>query len=369
MASLRDTLANLVEQYKASDTPLANLMRGDTEGAKKSAANAFEDLAKNPYAGLDVSNPIGIAGTFIGPKSKLWNTEAHSLAKALEAKGANPEEIWKQTGNVKAPDNMWRQEIPDNEAMAFQYPKEGNMSYLDKYSQELYNVPYGRLPSSEKGMGGQRDKVIKLADAEMKKYEQVGTTLSHPKLYESYPNLKDIELQQWIGPKEGSYYPQGRSNKEPNPYIAVGAESPEQLKSTLLHELQHGIQMNEGFSRGGSPTEFLTPLVKKRDELYGNITELNNKLSNAVGTSEYEKLMNQKLRLIPEVTQYDDMINLKDKAFNQYQRLLGESEARLTQNRIPLTQEQRLQNFPYAEGKFGLDVPYKNLLVKELLNK
>jgi hypothetical protein len=365
-------MAGLLEYTKngqVTEPPLYRFMRGNVQ----SFLNSIPDpsgLTREEQLNLaaNVTPTMGLLGTFIGKGSKLWNSKTNDVAKALEKEGVAPETIWSQTGNVKAPDGKWRQEIPDNEAMALQYPRDANMSYLDKYSQELYNVPYGRLPSSEKGMGGQRDKVIKLADAEMKKYEQVGTTLSHPKLYESYPNLKDIELQQWIGPREGSYYPKGRSNKEPNPYITVGAETPEQLKSTLLHELQHGIQMNEGFARGGSATEFLTPLVKKRDELYGNITELNNKLSNAVGTPEYEKLMNQKLRLIPEVTQYDDMINLKDKAFNQYQRLLGEAESRLTQTRIPLTQEQRLQYYPYAQGQYGLDVPYNELIVKGLLD-
>jgi hypothetical protein len=364
-------MASLLEYQKNGEMvepPLYKYMKGNLQGFLNSIPDPSKMTKEEQLNMVANMNPTtGLLGTFIGKGSKLWDAKSHNIAKALEKQGAAPEAIWSQTGNVKAPDGKWRQEIPDNEAIAFQYPKEGNMSYLDKYSQELYNVPYGRLPSSEKGMGGQRDKVIKLADAEMKKYEQVGTTLSHPKLYESYPNLKDIELQQWIGPREGSYYPKGLSNKQPNPYITVGAETPEQLKSTLLHELQHGIQMNEGFARGGSATEFLTPLVKKRDELYGNITELNNKLSNAVGTPEYEKLMNQKLRLIPEVTQYDDMINLKDKAFNQYQRLLGESEARLTQNRIPLTQEQRLQYYPYAQGQYGLDVPYNELIVKGLL--
>jgi hypothetical protein len=122
MASIRDTLANLVEQYKAGDTPMANLMRGDTEGAKKSAANAFEELAKNPYAGLDVSNPIGIAGTFIGPKSKLWNTKAHDLAQALEKKGLSQSEIWSQTfkehgvPTARTHNESWAQEIPSNTA-------------------------------------------------------------------------------------------------------------------------------------------------------------------------------------------------------------------------------------------------------------
>jgi len=59
VASIRDTLANLVEQYKASDTPMANLMRGDTEGAKQSAANAFEGMTKDPYGGLNASTTLG----------------------------------------------------------------------------------------------------------------------------------------------------------------------------------------------------------------------------------------------------------------------------------------------------------------------
>ena len=62
MASLRDTLANLVEQYKASDTPMANLMRGDTEGAKQAAANAFEGMTKDPYAGLNVLGTTKLVG-------------------------------------------------------------------------------------------------------------------------------------------------------------------------------------------------------------------------------------------------------------------------------------------------------------------
>ena len=294
--------------------------------------------------GSNVLNPRQYM--FIGEKSKAWDTASNKVAKALEKEKVAPETIWSQTGNVKAPDGKWRQEIPDNEAMALQYPKDGSMLYLDKYSQELYNKPYGQLPFGEKGLnekrglGEQREKISKLAHAEMKKYEQVGTTLNHPKLYESYPNLKDIELSQWIGPREGSYYPKGRSNKEFNPYITVGAETPEQLKSTLLHELQHGIQMNEGFARGGSPTEFIN-----------NPTVFGGKF---LGIPDLDKAVAKKYNVLTPM--------------ESYQRLLGEAESRLTQTRIPLTQEQRLQYYPYAQGQYGLDVPYNELIVKGLLD-
>jgi hypothetical protein len=74
MASLRDTLANLVEQYKASDTPLANLMRGDTEGAKQSAANALQQATQDPYSGLNVLGTTKLVG-------KTAQELAHELAQ------------------------------------------------------------------------------------------------------------------------------------------------------------------------------------------------------------------------------------------------------------------------------------------------
>jgi len=342
-------MAGLLEYTKngqVTEPPLYRFMKGNVQSFLNSIPNP-SGLTKEEQLNMAANmNPTtGLLGTFIGKGSKLWNSKTNDVAKALEKDNVAPETIWSQTGNVKAPDGKWRQEIPDNEAMALQYPKDGSMLYLDKYSQELYNKPYGQLPFGEKGLnekrglGEQREKISKLAHAEMKKYEQVGTTLNHPTLYESYPNLKDIELSQWIGPREGSYYPKGRSNKEPNPYITVGAETPEQLKSTLLHELQHGIQMNEGFARGGSPTEFIN-----------NPTVFGGKF---LGIPDLDKAVAKKYNVLTPM--------------ESYQRLLGEAESRLTQTRIPLTQEQRLQYYPYSQGQYGLDVPYNELIVQGLL--
>lgn len=337
-------MAGLLEYTKngqVTEPPLYRFMKGNVQ----SFLNSIPDpsgLTREEQLNLaaNVTPTMGLLGTFIGKGSKLWNSKTNDVAKALEKEGVAPETIWSQTGNVKAPDGKWRQEISDAESIANQYPKEGNMLYLDKYSKEIYNKPYSQLPFSEKGLGEQREKISKLADAEMKKYEQVGTTLSHPNLYKAYPNLKDIELQQWIGPREGSYYPKGLSNKEPNPLITVGSETPEQLKSTLLHELQHGIQMNEGFARGGSPTEFMSNPILSGGKF--------------LGIPDLDKAVAKKYNILTPM--------------ESYKRLLGEAEARLTQNRIPLTQQQRLQYYPYSQGQYGLDVPYGELIVKGLLD-
>ena len=316
---------------------------------------------------------VGLLGTFIGKGSKLWNVESNNIAKALEKKGVAPETIWSQTGNVKAPDGKWRQEISDVGSTASQYPQEGSMIYLDKYSKELYNKPYGELPFGEKGLGEQREKISKLADIEMKKYEKVGTTLNHPKLYESYPDLKNIDLYQWIGPREGSFYPQGLSNAQPNPYITIGAENPEQLKSTLLHELQHGIQTKEGFAKGGNLTSAIgADILPKLEDVRNKIKKLDidpyrieNNIASGYNVPKDTLDKYNKWQSLKE--QEDKLINNKMSPFDAYKRLFGEAEARLTQSRLPLTQEQRLQYYPYAQGQYRLDVPYGELIVQGIL--
>jgi len=86
MASIRDTLANLVEQYKAGDTPMANLMRGDTEGAKQAAANALQQATQDPYSGLNVLGTTKLVG-------KTAQELAHATAQknAVEMLGLHPE--------------------------------------------------------------------------------------------------------------------------------------------------------------------------------------------------------------------------------------------------------------------------------------
>jgi len=86
MASIRDTLANLVEQYKASDTPMANLMRGDKEGAKQSVANALQQATQDPYSGLNVLGTTKLVGK---TAQELKHLEAQKYA--TEMLGLHPE--------------------------------------------------------------------------------------------------------------------------------------------------------------------------------------------------------------------------------------------------------------------------------------
>jgi hypothetical protein len=319
------------------------------------------DQAALGQLGSDVlMGELGIApvGMFIGQGSKLWKPEQAFKAAKLEKQGKAPEEIWKETGTVRAADGNWRQEISDKEAFALMKPQSGNMEFLEKFSQELYGVPYGRLPFKGIGLGKERQAVIKLTDEEMNKFNKVGTSLEHPELYKSYDDLKNIDLYQGFAPDRSGSYVENRGN----PYITMNAPNEPELRSGLLHELQHGIQVKEGWARGGSPEEFLQPNKEQINEVAKKLNELS--LARKEGTPEYletESMFN-KLRSENPSKTYDEAMEI-------YKRLLGEAEARLTQGRMDLTPEQRLEYFPYNQGQYGLDVPLNELIVKGLLER
>jgi hypothetical protein len=75
--------------------------------------------------------------------------------------------------------------------------------------------------------------------------------LDHPELYKNYPDAGELFItarrQKSIKPGEGegSYY---RSSKS----IDAGAHDDAELRNTLLHEVQHHIQMQEGFNPGAN---------------------------------------------------------------------------------------------------------------------
>jgi hypothetical protein len=129
---------------------------------------------------------------FIGEKSKAWDTASNKVAKALEKEGLAPETIWSQTGNVKAPDGKWRQEINDAGSTA--------------------------------------------------RFTQLGETntlpniLGHKTLYESYPELQDLRALGLRSEKPAGQYERTYINDVLQPKSSqLTARSPDEdyLRSTI----------------------------------------------------------------------------------------------------------------------------------------
>lgn len=282
---------------------------------------------------LDValSSPT-MALTFIGKGSNLWNPKNEQLFAQLEKKGLSPEEIWKKTGTLRGVDGKLRQEISDVGSAVTDNVYEG---------------------------------IIK-----NKRFEdKLNKALTHPELYKSYPDIKNIKtgMYAWQTP-EGSYDELSRT-------ITAGGPGTTSQKSALLHEIQHDIQRKEGFATGGTPTSTVGAGLNKENQFdwakraYEDSIGKSGQMSDDQLLAELlDKPFTQKnYKNWDQLTQREKLNWLDAGRQMAYRRLAGEAEARMTQSRMKLTPEERLQYFPYNQGKFGLDVPYEELIVKGLL--
>lgn len=125
-------------------------------------------------------------------------------AKELEEAGMPADIIWKKTGLEKGPDGEWRFEIDDSEAQIIKLPKvakpgeRGSVRYLDEI-------------------------------------------LDHPELFKQYPYLNQIHVALYDPAHETIAGAKGFAQRGAK--VGLNASnSPEQMRSTLLHEVQHIIQ-------------------------------------------------------------------------------------------------------------------------------
>jgi hypothetical protein len=125
-----------------------------------------------------------------------------SAAEDMLKKGADVEDIWQKTGWIQGKEGKWRFEIDDSKFGFAKTPKD----------YETYDL---------------------------------GDLVSHPDLFEQYPQLKKVQVN--IDPS----HPSGGSFSNGEIYIRADKSLPK-LKETLIHEIQHAIQDMEGFAKGAN---------------------------------------------------------------------------------------------------------------------
>lgn len=278
---------------------------GDAASAAESADlfNRGEKFAGSLAALGALPLVPAIGGMFIGKGAKTWDALKAQQAEELLAKGVDPREVWKQTGTLKGVDGAFRQEIPDNAAA-------------------IKGLTY----QGREGVEGNGE----LADF-----------LDHPGIYDAYPDTGKIQSslsQSAKSPEFGSYSNDGPAYNQFFPQLQANAKD---VKSPVLHELQHAIQQREGWARGGNTENAsqYSPEFALWEKLRGS------------GTPAEDAAY----RSIP-------------KDYDAYRRLAGEAEARLTQSRMGLDAAQRLEHYPYDAGPYGFDVPADQQIVRGLLD-
>ena len=296
---------------------------------------------------------------FIGPSSKAFDKNAAITAFQLEKKGLSPQEIWQQTGTVRGPDGQWRQEISD-------------MASTIKGDKPFEDVILGAY---QRGAADTNNQLYKTT---------VEDVFMHNRLKDAYPELMAIETQMErkgskakgslaFDPKTGEQTIHVRSNL-----------TPEEARSTMLHELQHGVQEAEGFAAGGS-SEMMDKLIgqakdrvfliKQTDEYKVANKELtklyDNLFTNKVNVNDAKIAEEELLNKYPILNEFRDALstvnNLGDNPNEAYGRLMGEAEARLAQTRRNLSNAERKQFFPFELqdeklNPYGLDFPLNTLI-------
>ena len=204
-------------------TPVQGVMEGLLGGSPaqqqiaQDAANLVSDVK---YAGrsaaegdvqglLDVFRPSREAqplSAFGGERAMGLNpqeTELLQKAKDMFAAGESNSRVFGETGWFKGADGKLRFEINDQAA------------------------------------------TVKNMDA-----QTLGDFLDHPELFRLYPNMRNnpVSAENMSSGSLGSYNPRTMM-------VKVQRDTPENMKSPLMHEVQHALQDFESFSRGSTPSD------------------------------------------------------------------------------------------------------------------
>ena len=83
------------------------------------------------------------------------------------------------------------------------------------------------------------------------KGETLGDILDYEELYAAYPEMRDIRMEY----RSGGSLSRVRGDNLAEATIVLGVnKTPEKLRGSLLHEIQHIIQLHEDFAFGGTPS-------------------------------------------------------------------------------------------------------------------
>lgn len=330
------------------------------------------------------------ARIFLGPNARGADQAALRKAKEMSNLLADRDEIINQTGWFQGADGKWKFEVDDRN-IDLRSNEASNQIADDMFGQakgllddvksrnEALKVQPDFFPDDVKRVNTE-------ARAKSRSIKQEADSPQGPRSRHDYQRGQKAQYA-LTGGLEGQYPEMMRDvsvftgndldgylGSFGNNKLSVSASrNPQEQRSTMLHELQHSIQDQEGFARGGSPRRDGGKIINDAME---EITSLNQRLKNisdsksdfeargdALGAisadNEYNRVMREKLELV-KVAQSDP--------FDIYRSLAGEVEARNVQARRNFTPEQRAARPPWTtedvlsedqrvifnEGKSGL---------------
>ena len=248
------------------------------------AANLLNGVEKSYDGGKFFEDYNKIREQFIGEKGAAAADHADevntrldnlSVAREMEADKKDAKAIKMATGWERGADGKWRYEIPDMK----EFDRNGNLLYRKNHPDYARYIELLDKEDANLFEDGEALTVEERAEFETlsKKYEsdkfggekldnnhRLEAYVDAPELFKAYPELKNVGLRfEDTGGNEIASYHLISSvfdfdGEDFGDIVVntgkVSAYTPtKELKSCILHEMQHAIQWIEGFARGGNP--------------------------------------------------------------------------------------------------------------------
>ena len=354
--------------FKAMDEAIENTKATENMTAEE---KAIVDMARNSFAGVRAQNADRVA---------------LDVARRMYEEGKDDLSILASTGWFLGMDNMWKFEIPDNDAEIF---KEGNAAVINKYYDDYKR--YGELLNAKDWTEdiwkelGEIEERLPLDEINKAKKEigRLPDFIKHDALFEAYPGLKDVlvEVAKLEGGAHGQYSPY--DNTITLSTLIMNRNNKDEIKSTLLHEIQHAIQRKEQFASGSSEEYWehsrqkVLETDKRRLEHYKEQLEREKKVSESYGeftsTKDFLKQFDLDINsdtfdedlaklqeeyrewkkgniyyyehLIEKLERHIDLLENYSNIY-LYENTAGEIEARDVQRRRNLSKEERATRLP-----------------------
>jgi hypothetical protein len=349
---------------------------------------------------------LGSRATYAGEKAEMPQFRRDSLdaARAMAAAGKTPEEIRAVTGWFPGKyDGKMRWEIPDDKAKFIERefdtpPPKIVRGNFGSGVNDFIPSPDGYYVAEVNGKPDWTTAAETRDEAEARYYDfrprkirygfgvsgKLFDVIEHGNLFKAYPSAREIAVEfRSLPPEKLGAYVKGE-----NKIIISSARNKSEALSTILHEIQHWVQAQEGFAKGGSPDLFSDS--SSYDDFYKNWKSMMDSLDDAYvlrrymdrlgvsvaeAKSEYRKEFGKEHhpeaggvakaftqeQIIEEINQHNKRLERGKKAaragtsFEAYRRVAGEIEARDVQARSELTAEQRKATEPYSSENIALE--------------
>ena len=208
--------------------------------------NSISQNSKNVNTKNDESSN-DIKYSMEGLKAETADKSALEKAMELEKDGTDSEKIRKETGWFKGYDGKWRFEI-DNSELEFKTDIEKNRAAaIELAKMKVKSAELEEKIVNDTATKAEENEYYNLDEKmiEYRKGVKLSDVINHPKLFEAYPQLKNVDVYYEISSVNRGVYSSNGNVIMLNPMHTI-----DEQKEAIIHEIQHAIQGIENFANG-----------------------------------------------------------------------------------------------------------------------